>query len=194
MTALHLGHRLHGARLAAGFVFLTDVADLLSVNHSTYRHAESNIRPANDGLVRRASELFGVTIGYLQDGNPASDADAFAGRLARIVSDSAAERFTNPKVYLGMLDRLREIRIANGFDTINAAADGHNWNRTVYWQHETGGRGITLDRMIAYCLSMGARPEYGVMGEKPLEETAPPEWRERPRRQGQEHPIPSRAT
>ena len=178
MALIMIKDRLRGARLAAGIVQTKQAADLMGVNDVTYRHAERGIRSASRHLVDKAAKLFGVSVRYLQGGAAASEREQLAERIAALLADVDVDQYESPSGYGAVVQRLRKIRSAAGHDNINSAAGAHGWNRTVYWQHETGGRGITLDRMIAYCLAMGARPEYGVLGQEPLAENTSISWTE----------------
>lgn len=181
MNQIEINDRLHGARLAAGFVHITDAAILLGANESTYRHAETGKRSTGPQILKSAASVFGVSVNYLEEGVPLTNKEELAQRLAAVLSKTDVDEYESDAGYAAVLDRLRAVRTANGHMTTNAAAGAYGWNRTIYWQHETGGRGMTVDRLIAYCLSMGARPEFGLLGESPVLDPDKPTWAEQAR-------------
>lgn len=181
MNPIEIKDRLHGARLAAGFVHITDAAIMLGASESTYRHAETGKRSTGPQIIKSAASVFGVSVSYLEEGVPSTKKEELAQRLATVLSKVDVDEYESDGGYGAVLDRLRAIRTTNGHATTNAAAGAYGWNRTIYWQHETGGRGMTIDRLIAYCLSMGARPEFGLLGERPVLDPEKPSWTEQAR-------------
>lgn len=179
VASLGITHRLHGARLAAGIVYSSEAARLLDMHEATYRHSEDGLRPVNEELVEKASELYGVTRSYLMDGVASTETEILAERLATILQTVDVDDLETDETYFDVLKRLREMRMAAGYKSPGAAAAAHGWNRSTYWQHETGMRGITIDRLIAYSLTMGARPEWSVTGVGDREEMAAIGWVEK---------------
>lgn len=178
-------HRLRGARLAAGFVYASAAARLLDLTESTYRHSENGWRPVTETIAKMAAELYGVDLQFLLEGVVKTEREALAERLAAIVErekpEDDLENEELDDLFIGLMTRLREMRIAEGHRTPSAAAKVHGWNRSTYWQHEAGTNGISMDRMIAYSLAMGARPEWAVLGEGSRQELSDVDWQEQPR-------------
>jgi transcriptional regulator with XRE-family HTH domain len=56
--------------------------------------------------------------------------------------------------------RLRESRIANGFETAAAAADAFGWNRNTYASNENGNAPFSYRRAKEYAAAFGVRPEW----------------------------------
>lgn len=178
-------YRLYGARLAAGYVHASTAARLLGLSRSTYKHAEKGLRPVTKKLARLAAELFGISEQFLLEGVVESDREALAERLADIVRQEKNRDYVDWDELNDMAEelflRLEKMRIAEGHETISAAARAHGWNRSRYWQHEAGTRMISVDRMIAYSLAMGTRPEWAVRGEGQRQEPTVLDWQEQPR-------------
>lgn len=57
-------------------------------------------------------------------------------------------------------NRLREARIAKGFDTAAAAADAFGWNRNTYASNENGNAAFSYRRAKDYAAAFGVRPEW----------------------------------
>ena len=56
--------------------------------------------------------------------------------------------------------RLREARIAKGFETAAAAADAFGWNRNTYASNENGNAPFSYRRAKEYAAAFGVRPEW----------------------------------
>lgn len=56
--------------------------------------------------------------------------------------------------------RLREARIARGFDTAAAAADAFGWNRNTYGSNENGNAPFSYRKAKEYAAAFGVRPEW----------------------------------
>jgi transcriptional regulator with XRE-family HTH domain len=56
--------------------------------------------------------------------------------------------------------RLREARIAKGFETALAAADAFGWNRNTYISNENGNATFSYRRAKDYAVAYGVRPEW----------------------------------
>ncbi len=56
--------------------------------------------------------------------------------------------------------RLREARIAKGFETAAAAADAFGWNRNTYGSNENGNAPFSYRKAKEYAAAFGVRPEW----------------------------------
>ena len=56
--------------------------------------------------------------------------------------------------------RLRQARMAKGFDTAAAAADAFGWNRNTYGSNENGNAPFSYRRAKEYAAAFGVRPEW----------------------------------
>jgi transcriptional regulator with XRE-family HTH domain len=56
--------------------------------------------------------------------------------------------------------RLRQARIAKGFETAAAAADAFGWNRNTYASNENGNALFSYRRARDYAAAFGVRPEW----------------------------------
>ena len=56
--------------------------------------------------------------------------------------------------------RLRQARIARGFETAAAAADAFGWNRNTYGSNENGNAPFSYRRAKDYAAAFGVRPEW----------------------------------
>ncbi len=56
--------------------------------------------------------------------------------------------------------RLREARLAKGFETAAAAADAFGWNRNTYASNENGNAPFSYRRAKEYAAAFGIRPEW----------------------------------
>src|SRR3569623_1039483 len=56
--------------------------------------------------------------------------------------------------------RLREARMAKGFETAAAAADAFGWNRNTYGSNENGNAPFSYRRAKEYAAAFGVRPEW----------------------------------
>lgn len=65
-------------------------------------------------------------------------------------------------------DRLRQARLAAGFETATDAADRHGWKYPTYAGHENGARGIKPRDIAKYAVAFGVDPSWLEFGDKPL--------------------------
>jgi hypothetical protein len=56
--------------------------------------------------------------------------------------------------------RLRQARVAKGFETASAAADAFGWNRNTYVANENGYAPFSYRRAKEYAQAFGVRPEW----------------------------------
>lgn len=56
--------------------------------------------------------------------------------------------------------RLRQARVAKGFDTAAAAADAFGWNRNTYGSNENGNAPFSYRRAKEYAAAFDVRPEW----------------------------------
>lgn len=56
--------------------------------------------------------------------------------------------------------RLRQARLAAGFETAAAAAEAHGWNRNTYASNENGNAPYSWRRSRDYAAAFGVRPEW----------------------------------
>lgn len=56
--------------------------------------------------------------------------------------------------------RLREARLARGFETAAAAADAFDWNRNTYASNENGNAPFSYRKAKDYAAAFGVRPEW----------------------------------
>ena len=56
--------------------------------------------------------------------------------------------------------RLRQARLAKGFDTAAAAADAFGWNRNTYGSNENGNAPFSYRKAKEYAAAFGVRPEW----------------------------------
>lgn len=68
----------------------------------------------------------------------------------------ADPEFTTDERFL----RLRQARIAKGFETAAAAADAFGWNRNTYGSNENGYAPFSYRRAKEYAAAFGVRPEW----------------------------------
>lgn len=70
--------------------------------------------------------------------------------------------------------RLREARIAKGFETAAAAADAFGWNRNTYASNENGNAPFSYRKAKEYAAALGVRPEWLYDCAGPMRPTAEP--------------------
>jgi hypothetical protein len=56
--------------------------------------------------------------------------------------------------------RLRQARLAKGFETASAAAEAFGWNRNTYVSNENGNATFSYRRAKDYAAAFGVRPEW----------------------------------
>ena len=70
--------------------------------------------------------------------------------------------------------RLREARLAKGFETAAAAADAFGWNRNTYASNENGNAPFSYRKAKDYALALGVRPEWLYDAAGPMRPSAEP--------------------
>ncbi|MGH6965605.1 MAG: LexA family transcriptional regulator [Phenylobacterium sp.] len=70
--------------------------------------------------------------------------------------------------------RLREARIAKGFETAAAAADAFGWNRNTFASNENGNAPFSYRKAKDYAAALGVRPEWLYDASGPMRPTAEP--------------------
>ena len=60
----------------------------------------------------------------------------------------------------GRSERLREARVARGYETAAAAADAFGWNRNTYASNENGNAPFSYRKAKDYAAALGVRPEW----------------------------------
>lgn len=74
----------------------------------------------------------------------------------------------------GRFERLREARIARGFETAAAAADTYGWNRNTYASNENGNAPFSYRKAKEYAAAFGVRPEWLYDAAGPMRPTPEP--------------------
>jgi len=74
----------------------------------------------------------------------------------------------------GRSERLREARIARGFETAAAAADAFGWNRNTYASNENGNAPYSFRKAKDYAAAFGVRPEWLYDAAGPMRPTPEP--------------------
>ncbi len=166
------GDRLKAARVAAGYVVAKSAIDILGIAEPTYRHAETGFRSAGSPVLDAAAALYEVSTHFLVTGEARSEREHFVSRLAQAIAGSREPSDGS------WSSRLRRVRIESGHATAIAAAKQHGWPISTYNAHELGTRMMSIERLIGYCLAMGARPEFGASGSMPVMDLRPAEWSE----------------
>jgi DNA-binding XRE family transcriptional regulator len=69
-----------------------------------------------------------------------------------------------PRERLAFAQRLRQARIAAGHDTMEAAARAIGIRSGVYWRHENGKQGITLEFVRLYARAFAVDPGWLAFG------------------------------
>jgi phage repressor protein C with HTH and peptisase S24 domain len=57
-------------------------------------------------------------------------------------------------------ERLRDARLARGYETAAAAADAFGWNRNTYASNENGNAPFSYRKAKEYAAALGVRPEW----------------------------------
>ena len=70
--------------------------------------------------------------------------------------------------------RLREARVAKGFETAAAAADAFGWNRNTYASNENGNAPFSYRKAKEYAAALGVRPEWLYDAAGPMRPTPEP--------------------
>jgi phage repressor protein C with HTH and peptisase S24 domain len=73
----------------------------------------------------------------------------------------------------GRAERLRQARIAKGFETAAAAADAHGWSRNTFASNENGNAPFSYRRAKEYAAAFGVSPEWLYDAAGPMVATAP---------------------
>ena len=71
-------------------------------------------------------------------------------------------------------DRLREARMARGFETAAAAADAFGWNRNTYASNENGNAPFSYRKAKDYAAALGVRPEWHYDAAGPMRPSVEP--------------------
>jgi transcriptional regulator with XRE-family HTH domain len=74
----------------------------------------------------------------------------------------------------GRSERLREARLARGFETAAAAADAFGWNRNTYASNENGNAPFSYRKAKDYAGAFGVRPEWLYDAAGPMRPTIEP--------------------
>jgi transcriptional regulator with XRE-family HTH domain len=74
----------------------------------------------------------------------------------------------------GRCDRLRDARLARGFETAAAAADAFGWNRNTYASNENGNAPFSYRKAKDYAAALGVRPEWLYDAAGPMRPSAEP--------------------
>lgn len=74
----------------------------------------------------------------------------------------------------GRSERLREARIARGFETAASAADQFGWNRNTYASNENGNAPYSFRKAKEYAAALGVRPEWLYDAAGPMRPTPEP--------------------
>jgi len=74
----------------------------------------------------------------------------------------------------GRSERLREARIARGFETAAAAADAFGWNRNTYASNENGNAPYSFRKAKDYAAAFVVRPEWLYDAAGPMRPTPEP--------------------
>ncbi|MFM1961046.1 MAG: hypothetical protein RL588_2563 [Pseudomonadota bacterium] len=69
--------------------------------------------------------------------------------------------------------RLRQARLAAGFETAAAAAEAHGWNRNTYASNENGNAPYSWRRAREYAAAFGVRPDWLYDAQGPAQGAAP---------------------
>lgn len=89
-----------------------------------------------------------------------------------------SDEMTADRALDGRLDgrcvRLREARVARGFDTAAAAADAFSWNRNTYASNENGNAPFSYRKAKEYAGAFGVRPEWLYDAAGPMRPTPEP--------------------
>lgn len=167
--------RLRAIRLAAGYVVGKDASEALGIPYSSYRSYENANVPMTDAAVHAVVTAFGVGESFVRTGEAATPIEQFAKRLAEVL-EAHEKREKENSGEAG--HRLRQMRIARGYRTATSAAQAMGWSGATYAAHENGFNEIPLERLIGYSLSLGARPEYAVLGQLPMKDADPFPWKD----------------
>lgn len=74
----------------------------------------------------------------------------------------------------GRSERLRDARVARGYETAAAAADTFGWNRNTYASNENGNAPFSYRKAKAYAAALGVRPEWLYDAAGPMRPSAEP--------------------
>jgi hypothetical protein len=161
---LNPSFRYHGARLAAGYVFVRDALEATQLSQSGLNNLESGASVARDEILNKLADAYGVSSAFLETGHAKSRIEILADRLA-IVLERAAQTELSP-VAVG--NRLRAARKEVGYETMVGAAQAHGWKPVTYQLHEVGRGGMPVDRLLGYAFAFDVRPEFLFFGEHPI--------------------------
>jgi DNA-binding XRE family transcriptional regulator len=88
---------------------------------------------------------------------------------ARLISANAMNRTKTrprPRERVAFAQRLRQARIAAGHVTMEAAARAIGIRSGVYWRHENGKQGITLEFVRLYARAFAVDPGWLAFGSR----------------------------
>ncbi|MDB5417516.1 MAG: hypothetical protein JWP86_2467 [Phenylobacterium sp.] len=71
-------------------------------------------------------------------------------------------------------ERLRDARMARGYETAAAAADAFGWNRNTYASNENGNAPFSYRKAKEYAAALGVRPEWLYDAAGPMRPSAEP--------------------
>jgi transcriptional regulator with XRE-family HTH domain len=74
----------------------------------------------------------------------------------------------------GRSERLREARVARGYETAAAAADAFGWNRNTYASNENGNAPFSYRKAKDYAAAFGVRADWLYDAAGPMRPTAEP--------------------
>lgn len=157
--------RLHGSRLAAGWVDVAAGAEAAGVDPGDLETWENGQKKPNRQQITQAAATFQVSSEFILRGGPATARERLAERLAAILRsadgrlDVLAQEW--PK-------RLKFLREKHPFEDIDDAA--YNCGRLLQTilKHEREEIPQNIDFQIGYALALRARPEFAVLTVLPL--------------------------
>ena len=164
-SEVEVGCRLHGARLAAGWVDVGAAAGHLGFPTSTLMSWEDGSEDPSDEHMASVAVGYKVSIEYLDGEGATSPVERLADRLAAILS-SADGRLK--ELASDWSDRLAIIRDRHPFESIDEAAYSCGTLVTTILKHEFQELPPSIDFQIGYALALRARPEFAVLTTLPL--------------------------
>ncbi len=163
--------RLRAARIAAGYAYSRDAANAVGIPTPTYRNYENGVSQVGPLALEKISSCFSISVQFIREGRIETSQEKLAERIANLASleiEYTAE----------LASRLRQVRSARGYRTTVSAARAMGWPVATYSAHEAGHNRAPFERLIAYALALGARPEYIVAGELPSGEQEHTGWKD----------------
>lgn len=168
--------RFQAARIAAGFVEISLVADLLHTSTEEYRTCEAfgDMDPVDWAQL---AQLFGVSVDFLATGSIRGHREKLA---ATIATGLAGCTFSGRA--LGVA--LEAARTGAGYGSAGDAATALGISPLLYLAQEAGARPLTAGQVAAYALAFGLRPDHILLAGQatPLwSEQEEPWWRKQDR-------------